>query len=301
MRAGDCFLDSQNSAYCLPAVVNIGVQKAGTGELQSWLNAHPEMLVHGGEAHFFDGRGSSSSCETTRQRNSLRLRYARFLWKRKGLSRSDFAGRLTFEKTPAYFDLVDPRIVACAVPAVKLLLMLRLPVARAISAYRMCETELQQRWCRPRLDAVLARTLSGFPPRASRGALQRQPQVRRLLHMGHYASHLSRWLVAFPAAQLRLLWLEQFKADPFGCMAAIEDYLGLRPFDYRSIAVRNKAGLWVVGSSKSSKTRKQSRPVSAAANATLHAYYAQSQRRLADLLLQHNLTLTTDPPPPLLT
>ena len=34
-------------------------------------------------------------------------------------------------------------------------------------------------------------------------------------------------------ARLRLLWLEQFQRDPFLCMALLEGFLGLPPFDYR--------------------------------------------------------------------
>ena len=52
-------------------------------------------------------------------------------------------------------------------------------------------------------------------------------------------------------ARLRLLWLEEFQGDPFRCMAALERFLGLKPFDYRRLARRNAAGYWVVGESKS--------------------------------------------------
>ena len=47
-------------------------------------------------------------------------------------------------------------------------------------------------------------------------------------------------------------WLEDFKRDPFACMAAVERFMGLPAHDYRAIATRNAAGLYVVGKSKSS-------------------------------------------------
>ena len=50
--AGDCFVRPRGKAECLPGLINIGVQKAGTGELQTWLGAHTEVTVHGGETHF---------------------------------------------------------------------------------------------------------------------------------------------------------------------------------------------------------------------------------------------------------
>ena len=48
--AGDCF-ETGSGLHCLPSLINIGVQKAGTGELQNWLTAHPSFVTHGGIAH----------------------------------------------------------------------------------------------------------------------------------------------------------------------------------------------------------------------------------------------------------
>ncbi|EOD14975.1 hypothetical protein EMIHUDRAFT_197680 [Emiliania huxleyi CCMP1516] len=126
-EAGDC-LEAPRGLFCLPAVVNIGVQKAGTGELQTWLGAHPLMLAHGGEVHFFDGLRPSAAMLRCgqRQRTNLRQRYARHLWHRRPLSRDNVGAaassamaagaplvrRLAYEKTPAYFDLSNPALLA---------------------------------------------------------------------------------------------------------------------------------------------------------------------------------------------
>uniref|UniRef100_A0A7S0Q1B4 Sulfotransferase domain-containing protein n=1 Tax=Coccolithus braarudii TaxID=221442 RepID=A0A7S0Q1B4_9EUKA len=295
-RAGDCFVaKAADRVYCLPHVVNIGVQKAGTGELQTWLNAHPHMLVHGGEAHFFDRL--QPPCHTPKQQASLRLRYARFLWRRHRLDSKAVTGITFFEKTPAYFDMAEPRVVACAVPDAKLLLMLRMPVARAISAYRMCQEELNARWCTRSFDAVLAHALSSDQTPRLSPTLQRQ--MRRLLLMGQYAEHLHRWLVHFRPEQLGVIWVEQFKRDPFKCMDAMQRFLALPSFDYRKIATRNAAGYWVVGKSKSSVRRASATALTHRANKTLHAFYEQSQHRLRTMLAQSNLTLVFEPPPPL--
>ena len=48
--AGSCFELGRRHAACLPSLINIGVQKAGTGELQTWLGAHPRVRVHVGAA-----------------------------------------------------------------------------------------------------------------------------------------------------------------------------------------------------------------------------------------------------------
>ncbi len=97
--AGDCFVGAHGSpssdgasVWCLPALINIGVQKAGTGELQTWVGAHPSVIAHGGEVHFFDKRRPELRCASGRQQAALRIAYARFLWRRNGLTRAQLAG-----------------------------------------------------------------------------------------------------------------------------------------------------------------------------------------------------------------
>ena len=297
--AGDCFEGANLGVYCLPTVINIGVQKAGTGELQTWLGANPSVVAHGGEVHFFDSV-RTRSCRNPWQGAKVRLQYAKALWRRRPLQASAVSGRVIFEKTPAYFDQASPRLISCTVPAVKLVVMLRRPAARAYSAYRMCQREMQLHWCRRPFDEALGSILSGDPPRENHKGLAKSAQLRRMLLMGQYSAHLRRWLRVFePArlrlrarlrarvearpspnphphphsnpslapnpnpspnpnsnphahqARLRLLWLEEFKQDPFQCMALLESFLGLPPFDYRRRATRNAYGYWVVGKSKS--------------------------------------------------
>ena len=127
--AGDCFLtDDPQHVDCLPSLINIGAQKAGTGEIQQWLSVHPQVHVQGAEVHFFDGvrGGRTRRCRSQREAKRMRLKYARHLWRQKALSRSDVEHTLIFEKTPAYLDLASPALVSCLVPATRLLLMLRI-------------------------------------------------------------------------------------------------------------------------------------------------------------------------------
>jgi len=319
---GDCF-EAENGVYCLPTVINIGVQKAGTGELQTWLGANPSVVAHGGEVHFFDSV-RTRSCRNPWQGAKVRLQYAKALWRRRPLQASAVSGRVIFEKTPAYFDQASPRLISCTVPAVKLVVMLRRPAARAYSAYRMCQREMQLHWCRRPFDEALGSILSGDPPRENHKGLAKSAQLRRMLLMGQYSAHLRRWLRVFEPARLRLLWLEEFKQDPFQCMALLESFLGLPPFDYRRRATRNAYGYWVVGKSKSnaaatsetaaarlaarakpvtaasssssssnssSSSSSSSSSISPAAKKSLEDFYAPWQRKLLALVRTHNISL----------
>jgi hypothetical protein len=313
--AGDCFSGANDGIYCLPGLVNIGVQKAGTGELQTWLDKHPSVIVHGGEVHFFDKLISRhpSKC-TQRIASTLRLRYARFLWRKRHLLKHELPLHVLFEKTPAYFDRIRPETMSCALPSARLLLMLRDPTERARSAYSMCQREMQAEWCRDAFDQVLGRVLTspvnGSSPALNLRTLRGEHHLRRMFLMGHYVHFVKRWLRAFHTSQIRVLWLEQFKVDPFACMAAVERFSGLRAYDYKSIATRNEAGLFVVGRSKSTYEKKRVPPATThrstptsdiahrAAMGSLRAYYAPWQRRLQELLEGTNMTLVHMPRPP---
>jgi hypothetical protein len=138
-RAGDC-VRGKRWVYCLPGVINIGAQKAGTGELQTWLEKHPAMLVHGGEVHFFDTVEFGAACDSQSDRVNLKQRYLHYLWRRRRLTAAAVTGgplvlpasrdasdaselplvsKVVFEKTPAYMDAADPALLACIAPGVR--------------------------------------------------------------------------------------------------------------------------------------------------------------------------------------
>ena len=133
-----------------------------------------------------------------------------------------------------------------------------------------------------------------------------------MLHMGRYAIFLRDWLLAFGPERLRVLWLEQFKADPFACLHAVETFVGLPHHNFRHLARRNSAGYWVVGRSKSNSASTFAAPrlISSesfeaqarqrTALATLRAYYEPWQRRLSELLEKQNISLVGEPPAPMM-
>ncbi|TDG48319.1 hypothetical protein AWZ03_005274 [Drosophila navojoa] len=104
----------------LPQALIIGVRKCGTRALLEMLYLHPRIQKAGGEVHFFD-----------RDENYLRG----LEWYRKKMPHS-FRGQITIEKSPSYFVSPEvPERVRAMNASIKLLLIVREPVTRAISDY----------------------------------------------------------------------------------------------------------------------------------------------------------------------
>ncbi|KOB67062.1 putative Heparan sulfate glucosamine 3-O-sulfotransferase 5, partial [Operophtera brumata] len=110
----------------LPQALIIGVRKCGTRALLEMLYLHPMVQKASGEVHFFD-----------RDENySLGLE-----WYRSKMPLS-FKGQITIEKSPSYFVTPEvPERVRAMNSSVRLLLIVREPVTRAISDY----TQLRSR------------------------------------------------------------------------------------------------------------------------------------------------------------
>jgi hypothetical protein len=103
-----------------PTFLCIGVQKAGTSSLINYLNQHPAIFMQYGESHFFD---------TTELTESEIMKYENTFNTNK---------IIIGEKTPSYNYLqysID-RIYKYN-PHIKLILILREPIARAFSQYNM--------------------------------------------------------------------------------------------------------------------------------------------------------------------
>jgi len=124
-----------------------------------------------------------------------------------------------------------PERVRALVPDARLVVLLRDPVARALSHYHhevalgmepltfkaALEAEPE------RLDGE-ERRLVQFPGYVS-VAHQHHSYVAR----GHYADQLERWLQVFPRAQVLILVSEDFFADTPGVVGQILDFLDLPP------------------------------------------------------------------------
>ncbi|KAK8766705.1 hypothetical protein V5799_006523 [Amblyomma americanum] len=102
----------------LPSALIIGVKKAGTRALLEFLRLHPDVRATGPETHFFD-RHYNRGIEWYRIQMPLTL-----------------PDQITMEKTPSYFVTREvPARIRAMRPDVRLLVVVRDPVTRALSDY----------------------------------------------------------------------------------------------------------------------------------------------------------------------
>ncbi|KAM7371857.1 hypothetical protein PAMP_009066 [Pampus punctatissimus] len=182
----------------LPQAIIIGVKKGGTRALLEALRVHPDVRAVGNEPHFFD-------------RN-----YEKGLDWYRDLMPSTLEGQITMEKTPSYFVTNHaPKRIHSMARDIKLIIVVRNPVTRAISDYTQTLSK------KPEIPTfeVLAfknRTLGLID--ASWSALR----------IGIYALHLESWMQYFPLSQMHFVSGEKLIVDPAGEMAKVQDFLGLK-------------------------------------------------------------------------
>jgi len=122
--------------YGIPALIVAGTQKGGTDAVREYLMNHPQMLgTERKETHFFDMycKGECSNPEVIQQNRDL---YARTYWNVSEIEQNPQL--LAFEKTPVY--ILQPKImhdIKLLVPWAKILIVLRDPIERAYSHFKM--------------------------------------------------------------------------------------------------------------------------------------------------------------------
>jgi hypothetical protein len=194
-------------------VVIAGVNKAGTTSLFVSLAAHPQVV-------------SSAVKET---RFFLPARYGRPVRPVAEYERS-FEGAdgalARLEATPSYFYGGDA--VASAIdetlPGARIIVVLREPVARAISFFQYQKTRL-----RLAPDLTIEDYLVHADSLTDEDFLDPDNECYYAVRGGRYADFLPDWLAHFGTERLRILTFEELTSGPAVVLADTATWLGLDP------------------------------------------------------------------------
>ncbi|UJR14912.1 hypothetical protein I4U23_001896 [Adineta vaga] len=183
--------NSQN----LPQAIIIGVKKCGTRALLKFLSTHPAIAASSNEIHFFDS--------FTNFQQGLQ-------WYRTQMPIIQSSQSLTIEKTPSYFiNKYAPLRIARSLPNVKLLIIFRDPITRAISDYVQLKSRHK---FYPRFDDWIS--FSNFT--------QWTP-----IKIGCYATYLHRWFKYFPLNQMHFVDGENLIRHPWEELEYVQKFLNL--------------------------------------------------------------------------
>lgn len=208
-----------------PDFLIIGAQKAGTSSLYAWLTEHPDILdARRKELHYFDRGASSSPVAAYWPDFPLRLKVF-------ALRRLRRRNVVTGEATPIYlFHPSVPGLVAQHLPDVRLIVLLRDPVERAISHYWM---EFNRGIEVLPLEEALVAEEERIGPELNRIERQEAPgesfRWASYVTRGHYVDQLECWLALFPRSQMLVIEFGQLAREPLAVYEQTLRFLGVDP------------------------------------------------------------------------
>ena len=213
----------------LPDFLVVGTQKGGTSSLFSYLAQHPRVVpARVKEVHFFDkkfARGELAYRQEFPLRATLAARRA-----------------ITGEATPVYmFHPYAPERIAAWTPDVKLIFLLRDPVERAFSHYRMSFRRGVDTLPFPDAIAAEPGRIDGELEKLLDDPLYFSQPIKRFSYRvrGHYAEQIERWLQHFDREQMLVMQSERFFADPAAGHAEVVRFLGLPPHELADQTPKN--------------------------------------------------------------
>lgn len=188
----------------LPRFLIIGAQKAGSTFLHETLRQHPSLFLPRYETPIFE--------DPFYQAGAVQSELGRILAparpdQKPGIKRPDYLGR---PECPAR--------LARHLPDAQLVVTLRHPLARAISAYYWY-MQVGILPVRP-LNEGMADLLKG-------NLTRRNPKAQEVLSYGLYHEHLQRYLRYFNAKQMLIILDTELRADVTGVLKRVFTFLGV--------------------------------------------------------------------------
>lgn len=230
------FRFSTAGARTLPRFLIIGAQRGGTTSLYTYLCEHPQVLrAARKEIHFFD-----------RHFHEGEMWYRAHFPLESTMARREEAGArpvLTGEATPYYLFHPDaPRRIASTLSGIRLIALLRDPVARSYSHYNMTAGEGRERmsfkeavrWEQGRLSCAIE---DGMVMEASYGS--RNHMRHSYLARGIYVWQLRTYFELFDRRNVYVASSEDLLRSTQTTYDGILNFLGLEPHVLKSVQSRN--------------------------------------------------------------
>ncbi|XP_038051765.1 heparan sulfate glucosamine 3-O-sulfotransferase 1-like [Patiria miniata] len=200
----------------LPDVIIFGMKKCGTTSLKNFLSYHPDIAFTQNELTFFS--------------SSDRTKGVEFYRSEMVYSTPD---QISIEKTPDYCHYPQvPRAIKAVLPNVKLIIIMRDPVERAISDFVHMQVSLAKK-CKKksacRLDDPAYYIADTFEDSIidSNGDLNFS---NLLVAKGVYVTYIRRYRKYFKPEQVLALDGETFIKNPYPAVKLVEQFLGIRDY-----------------------------------------------------------------------
>lgn len=210
----------------LPNLLVVGVPKAGTGSLFAYLSQHPDICgADEKEVGYFNFYNPRRHTGTPPPLAEYRRHFAH--------CRSE---RYAFEATPTYSYGGRPVIeaIASSLPAPKIVLSLRDPVARLWSAYTFQRELGNLGRFRSFEEYVVA-----CEQRARDGSDLVPHDHMHGLYIGYYADYVPLWLEAF-GADIKVVFADDLASAPAAVVSGLFEWLGVAPLDGSELDVTRR-------------------------------------------------------------
>ena len=243
----------------LPSCLIVGAQRAGTTTLFNYLMEHPEVrFPFKKEIHFFD------------------FRYHMGMdWYRSCFCYEPFLGKngITLEASPYYMiHPLVPERVANSLPGVKIIMLLRNPVDRALSQYHHNVRHNREKLSFEEALEKDPERLEGEVEKLKADGSYYSYNHHRYAYIlrGRYMDHIEKWLQSFNKERVLLIQAEKMFMEPKETCNEVFEFLGLSSWDLRNFKHYHKADY--------------DRNMSAASYSDILRYFEDSNQRLFNFL-----------------
>ncbi|KAM9783406.1 heparan sulfate glucosamine 3-O-sulfotransferase 2 isoform 2-T2 [Syngnathus typhle] len=187
-----------------------------SGYLESAVKANSRIIADLFSFFFFFLTGTLRCSADSSERCYLPGLWSPIVRRQKGLMPRTLESQITLEKTPSYFVTREaPRRISSMSQQIKLIVVVRNPVTRAISDYTQTQSKKPDI---PTFEELAFKNRSLGVVDTSWNAIR----------IGMYILHLENWLRYFRLSQMHFVSGERLITDPAGEMGRVQDFLGLK-------------------------------------------------------------------------